>query len=111
VVKTLLEDIYIYIATAAVILSWKGVGMAVDALAKQFPIVHGETDYTGVYANLISFLLLSVCYSSGSLVGKGAERDGSLTGGSGVEFSTDYFAHFFSDFIENQERTAERRTQ
>src|SRR5271166_1849556 len=85
-VKTLLEDLYIYVATAAVILSWKGVGMAVDMLANQFPVViHGaDMDLTGVAANLGSFLLLSACYSSGSLVGKGAERDGSLPERSGV---------------------------
>lgn len=97
--KILLEDIYIFLATAGVILTWKGVGMAVNTLARQFPIHQAGRDMTGIYANLVSFLLLSVCYVSGSLVGKGADMDGSLKEGSGVDFSRAYFVHFFEDHI------------
>jgi hypothetical protein len=92
--KTLLEDIYIFLATAGVILTWKGVGMAVDLVARQHPVRYGDSDLTGLCANVASFALLSICYVSGSLVGKGAELDGS-----GLEFSTDYFGHFFGDYV------------
>jgi len=102
--KTIVEDLYIFGATAAVILTWKGVGMAVDALAQQFPVRCGECDITGLCANLVSFTLLSLCYVSGSLVGKGAEMDGATSGGVGVEFSTAYFGQFFEDFIVERDR-------
>ena len=98
-VKVILEDLYIFAATAGVILTWKGVGMAVNKLAQEFPVYHGSTDVTGIYANLVSFLLLSICYVSGSLVGKGADMDGSNRGGVGVDFSRAYFGHFFDDYI------------
>jgi len=111
ILKTLLEDIFIYLATASVILCWKGVGMAVDSLAKQFPVIYAGEDYTGLCANLGSFLLLSLCYASGSLVGKGAELDGSMADGAGVDFSRCYFAHFFNDFIEERERTESKKLQ
>jgi hypothetical protein len=102
--KTLLEDIYIFGATAAVILTWKGVGMAVDLLARQYPIQYGDDDVTGLFANIVSFVLLSLCYVSGSLVGKGAELDGA-----GVEFSTAYFGHFFEDYIKQSDKDAESK--
>ena len=98
-IKTLLEDVYIFGATAAVILTWKGVGMAVDLLARQHPVQYGDYDVTGLCANLVSFFLLSLCYVSGSLVGKGAELDGS-----GVEFGTSYFGHFFDDYIKDRDK-------
>jgi len=102
--KTIVEDLYIFGAMAAVILTWKGVGMAVDALARQFPVQCGGCDVTGVCANMASFALLSLCYVTGSLVGKGAEMDGAAGGGIGVEFSTSYFEHFFDDFIAERDR-------
>ena len=89
---------------AAVILTWKGVGMAVDTLAQQFPVHCGGCDVTGLCANLVSFTLLSLCYVSGSLVGKGAEMDGATSGGAGVEFSTAFFGNFFEDFIVERDR-------
>jgi len=104
VLKTIVEDLYIFGATAAVILTWKGVGMAVDALAQRFPVYCGECDVTGLCANMASFMLLSLCYVTGSLVGKGAEMDGAASGGVGVEFSTAYFGHFFEDFIVDRDR-------
>ena len=102
--KTIIEDLYIFGATAAVILTWKGVGMAIDSLAQQFPVHCGECDVTGLCANLVSFMLLSLCYVTGSLVGKGAEMDGISSGGVGVEFSTAYFGHFFEDFVVERDR-------
>lgn len=108
--KTIVEDLYIFGATAAVILTWKGVGMAVDELARQFPIHCGGHDVTGLCANVASFLLLSLCYVTGSLVGKGAEMDGASSGGVGVEFSTAYFEHFFDDFIVQRDRDQKTTT-
>lgn len=102
--KTILEDLYIFGATAAVILTWKGVGMGIDSLAQQFPIRCGECDVTGLFANMTSFMLLSLCYVTGSLVGKGAEMDGAMTGGGGVEYSTSFFGVFFEDFIVERDR-------
>jgi len=96
--------LYIFGATAAVILTWKGVGMAVDSLAQQFPVRCGESDITGLCAQVVSFMLLSLCYVTGSLVGKGAEMDGASSGGVGVEFSTAYFSQFFEDFIADRDR-------
>jgi len=104
VLKTITEDLYIFGATAAVILTWKGVGMAVDSLAQQFPVHCCGRDVTGLCANMASFMLLSLCYVTGSLVGKGAEMDGASSGGVGVEFSTAYFGHFFNDFIAERDR-------
>ena len=101
---TIVEDVYIFGATAAVILTWKGVGMAVDTLAQRFPVQWGECDVTGPCAQLASFALLSLCYVTASLVGKGAEMDGASSGGAGAQFSTDYFAAFFDDFIAERDR-------
>jgi hypothetical protein len=110
-VMTVLEDVYIFAATASVILTWKGVGMAVDLLARQFPVQYMDYDVTGLCANVASFLLLSMCYVTGSLVGKGAEMDGANSGGAGVEFSTAYFGHFFDDFIRERDREEDLTTQ
>lgn len=110
VLKTIVEDLYIFSAMAAVILTWKGVGMAVDTLAQRFPVHCGDCDVTGLCANLASFVLLSLCYVSGSLVGKGAEVDGATTGGAGVEFSTAYFGAFFGDFIAERDRQPAKTT-
>jgi len=108
--KTIVEDLYIFSAMAAVILTWKGVGMAVDTLAQRFPVHCGDCDVTGLCSNLASFILLSLCYVSGSLVGKGAEVDGATSGGSGVEFSTAYFGAFFEDFIAERDRQQTKTT-
>jgi len=94
--------LYICGATGAVILTWKGVGMAIDMLARENPVEFGDSDVTGLCANLASFFLLSLCYVSGSLVGKGAEMDGA-----GVEFSTSYFGYFFDDFIKESDKNME----
>lgn len=102
--KLFLEDVYIYIASAAVILTWKGVGMAVDPLVRQFPLEYGGKDYTSLAAHLVPFLLLSICYTSASLIGKGADMDGTQPDGSGVEFSINYFGHFFNDYITDKEK-------
>lgn len=59
---------------------------------------------TGLCANVVSFALLSLCYVTGSLVGKGADMDGASTGGVGVEFSTAYFGQFFEEFIAERDR-------
>ena len=61
-----MEDAYIFGATAAVILTWKGVGMAVDVLAQRFPVTWAGCDVTGLCANMASFALLSLCYVTGS---------------------------------------------
>jgi len=98
---TIVEDLYIFGAMAAVILTWKGVGMAVDTLAQQFPV---HCFVTGLCANVVSFTLLSLCYVSGSLINaKGAEMDGADSGGVAVEFSTAFFGNFFGDFIAEQD--------
>jgi len=102
--KTIVEDLYIFGATAAVILTWKGVGMAIDSVAQQFPVRCADCDITGLCANMVSFTLLSLCYVTGSLVGKGAEMDGASSGGVGVEFSTAYFGNFFDEFIAERDR-------
>jgi len=78
--------------------------MAVDALAQQFPVHCGDCDVTGLCANMASFTLLSLCYVTGSLVGKGAEMDGATAGGAGVEYSTSYFGVFFDDFIRDRDQ-------
>jgi len=78
--------------------------MGIDAVARQFPVHCGECDITGLCANMVSFMLLSLCYVTGSLVGKGAEMDGATSGGVGVEFSTAYFGQFFEDFIVERDR-------
>lgn len=109
-VMTFVEDVYIFGATAAVILSWKGVGMGVDLLARQFPVYCGDLEVTGLCANLVSFLLLSLCYVTGSLVGKGAEMDGASGSGAGVEFSRKYFAHFFEDYVTEKDRQDQQTT-
>ena len=102
--KTIVEDLYIFGATAAVILTWKGVGMAIDSVAQQFPVRCAECNITGLCANMVSFTLLSLCYVTGSLVGKGAEMDGASSGGVGVEYSTAYFGNFFEEFIAERDR-------
>lgn len=109
-VMTLVEDVYIFAATAAVILTWKGVGMAVDTMARQFPVHCADCDITGLCANVASFLLLSLCYVTGSLVGKGAEMDGSSASGAGVVFPTAYFGHFFEDYIREKDHEPRQQT-
>jgi len=111
IMKLLLEDIFIYLASASVILYWKGVGMAIASLAKQFPIIYADEDFTGVIAQLGSFLLLCICYASSNLIDMGAVLDGSKTDGAGVEFSRRYFAHFYSDYIAEREREEERKQE
>jgi len=78
--------------------------MAIDTLAQKFPVHCADCDITGLCANTVSFMLLSLCYVTGSLVGKGAEMDGAATGGGGVEYSTAFFEHFFEDFIAERDR-------
>jgi len=114
-VKVVLENLYIFSATAGVILTWKGVGMAVNKLAQEFPVYHGSTDVTGIYAHLVSFLLLSICHVTRCLAGKGAVMDGSNHRGAGVDFSRKYFGHFFNDFIrrtdEDKSASEAKKTQ
>ena len=78
--------------------------MAVDMLARLYPVQLGGNDVTGLCANVGSFVLLSLCYATGSLVGKGAELDGASSEGAGVEFSASYFGHFFDEFIAEKDR-------
>lgn len=78
--------------------------MAVDLLARQYPVFVGNDDVNGLCANIVSFVLLSLCHVSGSLVGKGAEMDGA-----GVEFSAAYFGHFFEDYIKESDKSTESK--
>lgn len=98
--KTALENIYIWGATTGVIMSWKGLGMFVDSMAKNFPLIIFGTDFTGLAASLIPFLILSACYVSGCLVAKGAEMDGSIVQGCGVDFSRSYCKHMYEQFFD-----------
>ena len=83
-------------------MTWKGLGMAIDMTASKYPLVILGFDFSGLAANLISFLVLSLCCVSASLVGKGAEMDGTVAKGDGVDFSRAYLRHFLSDYIQSQ---------
>ena len=83
-------------------MTWKGLGMAIDMTANKYPLVIHGFDFSGPAANLISFLVLSLCCVSASLVDKGAEMDGTFVKGNGVDFSRVYLRHFLSDYIQSQ---------
>ncbi|ESN92478.1 hypothetical protein HELRODRAFT_181350 [Helobdella robusta] len=102
ITKTFLENFFIWGATAGVIATWKGLGMAIDMTSKAHPIYLNDVNISSLCLNVISFTLLSLCHVSASLVAKGAEMDGSIANGDGVEFSRLYLRHFYEDYIKKE---------
>ena len=95
------EDAYIMAANAGCVLVWRGWWLFFEGIIYYFPAYcrDGVSDCSLGYAHLFPFALLSMCYTSSSLLSKGCERDGEAKDGKCICFPMQFFSAFFKDDI------------
>jgi hypothetical protein len=84
--------VFIFFSMSCAILAWNGIDLLIeDVLYDRYKIRYGHQIVTGLGFNVFSFVALVAIKTSRSLLILGAEIDGAMTGGAGVQFETAYF--------------------
>jgi len=99
--RLVFEDAYIMAANAGCVLVWRGWWLFFEGIIYYFPAYcrDGISDCSLSYAHFFPFVLLSLCYTSATLLSKGVDRVGEVTHGEGVRFPIQFFSVYFSEDI------------
>jgi len=91
------EDAFIFLSGFAVITTWRGLWMTIDAMTFSFPVYMAGLDITCFVGWSMSFGILMVGRLTNSLPYKGYDRDGDQLDGLGCICATDWLIDIIKD--------------